>query len=587
MKSLNNMQGLTKMTEIKKKRSLADIIAEKKALASQNTEAIILKEEEVTNPVIPSILFPTELEEEKKKNETFSLSVVLNAKQIMAKELAFQGKSFCLVGAAGTGKTTAQREIAAELLRQNKLGTHTFRVQGTTLRVSAPSIAFVAYTRIASGNLKKAIHKDPALEEVLTHNITTIHNLLEYAPEFYWDYEAEKEKMRFVPKRTAMNPLDITHLIIEESSMVGLKLWQQLYDAMRPNTQIIFIGDINQLPPVMDRSILNYALVQLPVVELTHVYRQAETSLILENAHRILKGTTQLLEGKDFKIMRNGEVQHSQSKLSMMLGQAFPKYAKQELEFPGTGYDPQQDIILSPFNVKDLGTNSLNKWIAQFLGQERKAIVHEVIAGMAKHYLAIGDKVMYNKQVGEIISINRNMEYHGKHPLPASVGLTRFGTYLNVEDAEEGEDDFGAGYENIDLEKMMEEGAKEDLLRSASHIVTLKMETDEEIVLDAVGDYAPAIFTLGYALTVHKAQGCEWRKVFIVLHKDHSVMAYRELLYTAVTRAKEQCILITKDFMIRKAIENPRIKGDSIDEKIAYFNSGLLPEIEIHCTKNI
>jgi len=370
--------------------------------------------------------------------------------------------------------------------------------------------------------------------------------------------------------------------------MVGLKLWQQLYDAMRPNTQIIFIGDINQLPPVMDRSILNYALVQLPVVELTHVYRQAETSLILENAHRILKGEASLLEGKDFKIMRNGEVQHSQSKLSMMLGQAFPRYYKQELEFPGTGYDPLQDIILSPFNVKDLGTISLNKWIAQFLGQDRKAVVHEIIAGMSKHYLAIGDKVMYNKQVGEIISINRNMEYHGKHPLPASVNLTRFGTYINGdEDEEEGEDDFGAGYENIDLEKMMEEGAKEDLLRSASHIVTLKMETDEEITLDAVGDYAPALFTLGYALTIHKAQGCEWRKVFIVLHKDHSVMAFRELLYTAVTRAKEQCILITKDFMVSKAINNPRIKGDSIDEKIAYFNSGLLPEIEIFCTKNI
>ena len=62
-------------------------------------------------------------------------------------------------------------------------------------------------------------------------------------------------------------------------------------------------------------------------------------------------------------------------------------------------------------------------------------------------------------------------------------------------------------------------------------------------------------------------------------------MAFRELLYTAVTRAREQCIVITKDFMIRKAIENPRIKGNTIEEKIEYFNSGLMDIGNIYCTK--
>jgi flagellar biosynthesis GTPase FlhF len=126
------------------------------------------------------------------KQETFSLSITLNKEQLLAKELAFTGKSFVLTGAAGTGKTTAQREIAAELLRQNQLGTHTFRIQGGGGFIDAPSIAFCAYTRIASGNLRRAIHKDPALEAVLTHNITTIHNLLEYTPETFWDYERNK-----------------------------------------------------------------------------------------------------------------------------------------------------------------------------------------------------------------------------------------------------------------------------------------------------------------------------------------------------------------------------------------------------------
>ncbi len=572
-----------------KKLSFAEIIAAKKAA---NTKV------EIPTVIIPSSVLQTlpsqEVEytpviEEKKKHETFSLNISLNKEQLLAKELAFAGKSFCLVGAAGTGKTTAQREIAAALLEQGKLSTHTFRIQGTPIRVDAPSIAFVAYTRIAAGNLKRAIHKNPALEEILIHNITTIHNLLEYAPEFYWDEEAEKEKMHFIPKRTAMNPLDITHLIIEESSMVGLKLWNELYSAMRPGTQIIFIGDINQLPPVMDKSILNYALVQLPVVELTHVYRQAEESLILENAHNILNGRPVLKEGKDFKILRNGEVQHTQAKLAQMIGQTFPRFAAQEKANPGTGYDPVQDIILSPFNVKDLGTENLNKWIAQFLSVERGAITYEIKAGIATLYLAVGDKVMYNKQVGEIISINRNMEYHGKECKYPSKSLTRFGTYISIEGEqtpEEGEDEFHlAGYENIDLESMMNENNKEELLRSASHIVTLLMETDAEVTLSAVGDFAPATFSLGYALTVHKAQGCEWRKVFIVLHKDHAIMAFRELLYTAVTRAREQCILITKDFMIAKAINNPRIKGNTIEEKIEFFNSGILDVGNVYCTK--
>ena len=536
---------------------------------------------------IPSVIIPSSVPqyiEKEKKAETFSLSIKLNKEQLLAKELAFNGKSFCLVGAAGTGKTTAQREIAAALLEQNKLGTHTFRIQGTPIRVEAPSIAFVAYTRIATGNLKRAIHKNPDLEAVLVHNITTIHNLLEYAPEFYWDEEADKEKMRFVPKRTAFNPLDITHLIIEESSMVGLKLWNELYEAMRPGTQIIFIGDINQLPPVMDKSILNYALVQLPVVELTHVYRQAEESLILENAHRILRGEFPLKEGKDFKIMRNGDTQHTQARLARMIGEAFPKFAAQELLQEGSGYDPLQDIILSPFNKQDLGTDNINKWIAQFQGVARNAIVYEVKAGISTLYLAVGDKVMYNKQVGEIISINRNMEYHGKEPKHPSPGLTRFGTYINVEEAEEEDDLVLAGYSELDLEKLLDD--KEDnLLRSASHVVTLLIEGDREVVCNAVGDFSPQVFSLGYALTVHKAQGCEWRKVFILFHKDHSVMAFRELLYTAVTRAREQCIMITKDFMIRKAIENPRIKGNTIEEKIEYFNSGLMDIGNIYCTK--
>ena len=510
----------------------------------------------------------------------FSLDISLNKEQLLAKEMAFAGKSFCLIGAAGTGKTTAQREIASELLRQNLLGVHTFRVQGSGERVNAPSIAFVAYTRIASGNLKRAIHKDPLLASVLEHNVTTIHNLLEYQPETYWNYETNKEAFRFIPRRNSSNPLDITHLIIEESSMVGLDLWEKLYDALRSNVQIIYIGDINQLPPVFGSSILNYALVQLPVVELTQVYRQKEGSSVLDNAHNILSGKP-LEESKDFKIVRAGDTQLSQTKLALMLGKTFPKWAE------AGEYNPDEDIILSPWNKHELGTDNMNKWIAQHLGANRGAIVYEVLAGITKCYLAVGDKVMFQKQIGYIKTISNNAMYAGRRAQPAGTNLTRFGVRIGTDTSDSLDDDDSfefAGYEDINLDSMMD-SSTDEIKRQTSHIVDIELETGEIVTLSTVGDFSPSVFSLGYVLTVHKAQGCEWRKVFLILHKDHAISAFRELLYTAVTRAREQVILISKDFMLQKAIDNPRIKGNSIAEKIEYFNGGAMNLGVIRTTK--
>ncbi len=562
-------------------KSLKEILEEKKLNASKIKEQELLQ----IQTEEPLQIIEEEKKEEEKK-ETFSLNITLNKEQQMAKELAFAGKTFCLTGAAGTGKTTAQREIAKSLLEQGKLRTHSFRIQGSSgQRWEGPSVAFVAYTRIASGNLAKAIHKDPLLEEAFLYNVTTIHNLLEYSPETYWCYEENKEKFRFIPRRTANNKLDITHLIIEEASQVSLDLWEQLYAALHESTQIIFLGDINQLQPVFGPSILNYALIQLPVVELTTVYRQADTSTILENAHRILKGES-LLEAEDFKIVRGGDKQFSQHKMAVALSTTFPKW--QEIG----EYDPEQDIILSPFNKQDLGTDAMNKWIAQHLGTKREVTVFHVVAGITQLYLAIGDKVLYNKRVGVIKEINRNLEYQGGEPKSPSPHLTRFGTYVynkngettEGEKGEEGEE-FLLGYENLDLEKLMEENTKEDLVRQASHCVTLSMEDEEEETLSAVGDFSPATFSLGYCLTVHKAQGCEWRNVFIILHKDHSIMAYRELLYTAVTRASNKVILIAKDSMLNKAIKTQRIKGNTLADKIEYFNAKIALDAPVRCYK--
>jgi exodeoxyribonuclease V alpha subunit len=321
--------------------------------------------------------------------------------------------------------------------------------------------------------------------------------------------------------------------------------------------------------------------VQLPTIELTKVYRQAGDSTILENAHRILRGEKTLVEAPDFRIIRGGATQFSQQKLAQSLVQTIPAWEK------AGAYDPETDIFLSPFNVQDLGTDNLNKIISQYIGDKRGAVVHEIIACISKLYLAIGDKVFVNRRVGYITAIARNMDYIGKPPRTASKNLLRFGTYrAAIEETEQDlEEGLLQGYENFSLESLLEE-EKMEKKKQASHTVTVEMETGEELHLSAVGDFSPQDFSLGYALTVHKAQGCEWKRVFFVLHKDHSVMAHRELFYTAVTRAREEFIAIAKDFMLEKAIATQRIKGNSLAEKIAFFNSGVQLTNDFCCYKD-
>ena len=506
------------------------------------------------------------------KEKTFSLNIELDEDQNTAVQLALAGKSFCLIGKAGTGKTTTEREIVKAILSKLNGRTHIFRIQGTGEKIESPAAAVVSYTRVAAGNSRNAICKDEELRNAFFHNVTTIHNLLEYAPVFFYDDEKEKESMRFIPQRNALNPLNIQTIAIEESSMVDLNLWEKLYDAMLSGSQCIFIGDINQLPPVFGPSILNYALVQLPIVELRTVYRQKFDSLVLTNAHNILEGK-EVEEGPDFKIIEGGTKQHGQTVTMLQLAGSLKRW------YESGEYKPDEDIILSPFNKGDLGSDSINSHVAQFLND---GDVYEVIAGIRKLYVAVGDKIMYQKQVGRIINIRPNPMYAGKIPKPHSKHLSRFGVMLEEDDLDSLEDD-GLAHVEYNLEAMSKEDM-EELTHQASHVVEIELDTGEVLALRRAGELSVQNFSLAYALTVHKAQGCEWRKVILVLHKDHSILAFNELLYTAVTRAAKQVVIVGKKFMVAKAIATRRIKGDSLREKVEYFNANLA-QSHISCLK--
>jgi hypothetical protein len=568
---------LAKETELSPEASLE---AEGEPLAET---VISVYEDEILDDEGLASAIAEEVKTKETSTESFSLNIVLNDKQIAGREMAFAGKSFCFIGPAGTGKTTGQRAVAEALLEDGKLSTSTFKTydkDGARKYVSAPSIAFCAYTRRAASNLRKAIHKSPILADALEHNIMTVHALLEFEPVTYEDYNEEGKlvtKFRFEPMRTAQNPLNITHLIIEEASMLdAYTLWKQLYDALPQGVQIIFIGDINQLPPVFGPSILNYALVQLPIVELTEVYRNQ--GVVLENAHNILAGKS-LVEDNNFVVVRGrSQVQQGQATIAKALGELFNTWMDVKGSDGLPEYDPNDCIILSPFNKQPLGTVNLNAWISQHLGARRKAVVHEVIAGFSKVYLAIGDRVMVNKMDGAIVDIYRNPSYHGKEPQIAGRDLTRFGVRILGEQEDIDLDELSLDYSTFSLEAL--EAEKAERKQQASHTVVVELENGKTEELTSAGDFGEQSFSLGYALTVHKAQGSEWRKVFIILHKEHAVSLYRELFYTAVTRARTKVTIIAKDAVIEKAIKNQRIKGNTIKDKLEYFNSGVNTSME-------
>lgn len=518
--------------------------------------------------------------ESKGTQESFSLAIKLNERQEAAKELAFAGKSFCLIGPAGSGKTTAQRAVAAALYDSGQLDVTTFAAGGGA-RVEAPSIAFVAFTRRAAGNLRKAIFKDPKLADIFRNNIMTIHALLEYQPEYYWDSLEGKNKFRFAPQRTAKNPLNITHLVVEESSMVGMMdLWQKVFDALPSDVQVIFIGDINQLPPVFGPSVLNYALMQLPIVELTEVYRNQ--GMVLENAHNILNGRS-LTETPECRIIRGTKpVQYGQEMMGNKILPNLFKTLYNTVDADGVrDYDPEHDMILAPWNKQAMGTTNINYWIAQHMGDMRKAVVHEIIAGFNKVYLAEGDPVMVNKQDAVITKIEKNPRYMGKEPQLPGNDLSRFGLRLFdrtgkidlEEEAPAGETGM-IDYSNFSLEQIANEDAERK--QQCSHIVHVKYkDSGFEESLSSAGEFADQVFSLGYCLTVHKAQGSEWRKVFIIMHKDHAVSLYREWFYTGYTRARIGVSVIAKDYVIEKAIKSQRIMGQTLKDKLAFFNAGI------------
>lgn len=524
--------------------------------------------------------------------------IELNDEQYDVCQVVSAGEDVVVIGPAGSGKSTTQRAAAIKLMQSGRIPTIKNTNSHKWLTANRPGIIVCSYTRRAVNNIRKILPPE------LQNNCMTIHRLLEFAPtDVTSDELTAKGELKtsrvFLPQRHRANPLtsEIHTIVIEEAGMVSTELFAMLLDALPKKVQFVFLGDIYQLPPPMGSAILGYKMNEHKVVALSRVYRTGEDSPILSLAHRIkdgifIKAKPQKVSGElhprypvldNFEKETNGVVTIKpwRTKVDPMTCNVTVKNFMIR-EMAAGRYDPETDVILCPYE-KELSSNheelvstvNINKHIANHLGKERGAEVYEIISGVKKHYFAVGDKVMYEKMDMEIVSIERNPKYLGGSVRVPSKDLDRWGTVTGQTSYEySSQEDQIAALASVDDIFNLE---ADDLSNQASHVLKLRhlkadAESGEEaelVELCKAGDVNGLLF--GYALTVYKSQGSEWRNVYLVLHFSQARHTSNEMLYTAVTRAKKQLTVLCEPETFENGIKNRVIKGKSLAEKAEFF----------------
>lgn len=537
-------------------------------------------------------------------------TMVWNAEQQQAIDYGFFGKSFCLIGAAGTGKTTTLRAILSNMIENHRIPP--LDLSTKHLMAGAPGVALISYTRRAVRNISKQMSKQ------LKDHCITFHKLVEYEPHYYtkWDEESQAEinTMRFEPARHRANPLprNLKLIIVDEASMLSIDYFNELWEAL-PNphaVQFIFLGDLNQLPPVYGQAILGKKLLELPIIELTKVYRQALESPIIALALAVKDNNFDVIQGEtnqgvfkvdgeaispydiakrfDFKnivkkvtIEREGRGKVTLHPWKKVLDKDDALMAMQGqlgMWIRDGVYDPEQDLVLCPWN-KSFGTDELNLSIADYISKTAQKTVYEIIAGYNRFYFAVGDKLLVDKQEAVILEISHNLRYLGKRPQRPSKTMNRWGNG-NTDKLETDAGVFGDDLTDDQIDFMLEHAADvEDRTTESSHAIrVLFLDSGEEETLTKAAQLNSATFA--YAITVHKAQGSECRRVFLLTHSCHAAMCSRELIYTAITRAAEELYIVMDPKLLAKAASKPRIKGDTLAAKLEFFNSRMQEKAE-------
>lgn len=533
--------------------------------------------------------------------------------QLSAIDNICRDKFSVLIGAAGSGKTTVVKEIVNRLSSQGLIKPITYQ-RANGLNVNRYNISFCSFTGKAVEQLRKSI---PANLQCCCE---TIHSLLEYSPEIVERLTTDshgntivKNSKVFLPRRNDINLLNQNIIVIDESGMVGIDLWNNLWKALDygnlPNLKIILIGDINQLPAVIGKSILGYAL-NSPLWHtnsLTHIHRQALDNPIIFNAHQVKSGKPPVKDTSvsttepwlnhfsliDFTKLTPAERQN------IKLGKLSPDYGSKKSSPNGVLstlvsltkflltknlYDPSLDQIIVPQNIGLLGQEVINQKLAPLFNPNNKRIV--IRASYETKFLAVGDKVMFTKNdyasgilngmTGYIENISINGNYTDAIGLRIAEANAKAGQ-SSADSLALNEDSANSLLKDIDQfnKDHAEDGSKLETEQQASHIITIRytpLGSDQTatIAVSTVG--AVRGLLLAYAITCHKAQGSEYRKVLICIHPTHAKLLNREWLYTAITRARENCFLLSSDYAINLCLNRQAVKGETIDEKAKNFS---------------
>ncbi len=397
------------------------------------------------------------------------LGIDFTGNQKLAIKEVCRHKLSVLTGGPGTGKTTTLNGII-----------RVFEMKGISYALAAPT-----------GRAAKR------MSEVTGREAKTLHRLLEY--------KTQNGENIFL--KSHKNQLEYNAVIVDESSMVDVLLLRALFDAMPITANLILVGDAAQLPPIGPGKAFKEIIEshKVPVITLNEIFRQAEQSLIVTNAHRIITGENPILNEtkRDFFFLPAKSPDEQCKLIASLYANRLPN---------AYGYDPMTDIqVLSPTRKGATGTTALNVYLRQIINPIDHTKRETIFRGTI---FREGDKVM---------QIRNNYDIIGEKP--------------NGE-AEE-------GVFNGDIGIIEEVDAKKEyiIVNYDDKKVTYTTETLE--------DLEPA-----YAVTVHKSQGSEFKAVILSLLEGADILFTRNLLYTAVTRARENLIIVGSAQRVFSMVKN-------------------------------
>lgn len=378
---------------------------------------------------------------------------------------------FILTGGPGTGKTTVVRAII-----------RVFDAMGLRIALAAPT-----------GRAAKRMSQSAGEEA------KTVHRLLEM------EYGAE-DKLRF--RKNEKDQLEDDVIIIDEASMLDLMLTDALLKAIKPGARLILIGDVNQLPPVGAGHVFDDIIKsdRFATVELTHIFRQAQESLIVTNAHAVNHGEYMNLESKsgDFFFLPRQEDAQTAATIAELCKKRLPK------SYGLTVFDGIQ--VITPSRKGDAGTEMLNSALQSVINPPARGKAEKKVRDFT---LREGDKVMQIKN-------NYDIEWNKN----STQGFGIFNGDIGV-------------IKKIDL---------------SEELITVDFE-------DKICEYDYTMLDeleLAYAITVHKSQGSEYPIVIMPLYRYTPKLLTRNLLYTAITRAQSIVILVGNGEVAKAMVDNNR-----------------------------